>query len=126
MAVAELPSKGTRAGVPITEDFILLSDDFRLKAFMSMSSDPERSPEPEGVRFDNEGLGLGLGLGTLDDAGEALGVRRGEGRGNNWSSSSSWMGEDFIGRGGTSRGGEDANGSLPAERDACVEPAVGE
>jgi hypothetical protein len=41
---------------------------------------------------DGDALGDGAGEGDLDDEG----VRRGEGRGNSWSSSSSCIGEDLT------------------------------
>lgn len=51
---------------------------------------PEDEREWEGDAFGERSI-------LSEDEGELLGVRLGEGRGNSWSSSSSWIGDDLAG-----------------------------
>jgi len=63
------------------------------------SSDPDRerlSREPEALMLNVDVDALGLGAGEFSTL--AAGDRRGEGRGNSWSSSSSSMGDAFGGK----------------------------
>jgi hypothetical protein len=70
---------------------------FRIKDFARIPSSgilgewPEPGPE---AKWEVDALGLGMGDPVALWAGDPLGVRRGEGRGNNWSSSSSMMADE--------------------------------